>query len=136
MAGRRDNNDPRNSLFMEYVKYLDFFQPNMFLFENVIGILSMKTQDDKKSIDTSEIIRIFDDVKVLDVLDGNELQSVTLEKTSNDKDKIIELLESQLIKAEEREERLNIQVTELLQQQTRLLEDKTSKPRKKFLGIF
>ena len=51
MAGRRDNNDPRNSLFMEYVKYLDFFQPNMFLFENVMGILSMKTQDDKKSID-------------------------------------------------------------------------------------
>ena len=107
-----------------YVKYIN------------TGKISVEVVNDKKSIDTSEIIRIFDDVKVLDVLDGNELQSVTLEKTSNDKDKIIELLESQLIKAEEREERLNIQVTELLQQQTRLLEDKTSKPRKKFLGIF
>lgn len=26
MAGRRDKNDPRNSLFMEYVKYLDYFK--------------------------------------------------------------------------------------------------------------
>ena len=51
MAGKRDNNDPRNSLFMEYVKYLDYFQPKMFLFENVMGILSMKTQDGNKSID-------------------------------------------------------------------------------------
>jgi hypothetical protein len=107
-----------------YVKYIN------------TGKISVEVVNDKKSIDTSEIIRIFNDVKLLDVLDGKELQHVTHENTSHDKDKIIALLESQLIKAEEREERLNIQVTELLQQQTRLLEDKTSKPRKKFLGIF
>lgn len=107
-----------------YVKYIN------------TGKISVEVVNDKKSIDTSEIIRIFNDVKLLDALDGKELQPVTPENTSHDKDKIIALLESQLIKAEEREERLNIQVTELLQQQTRILEDKTSKPRKKFLGIF
>jgi len=51
MAGKRDKNDPRNSLFMEFVRYLEFFQPKMFLFENVMGILSMKTQEQDKSID-------------------------------------------------------------------------------------
>lgn len=51
MAGRRDKNDPRNSLFNEYVKYLDFYKPKVFVFENVMGILSMKLQNDKKAID-------------------------------------------------------------------------------------
>lgn len=44
-AGRRDIKDPRNSLFMEYLKYLEHFQPKVFLMENVMGILSMKTQE-------------------------------------------------------------------------------------------
>ena len=30
IAGKRDLKDPRNSLFMEYVKYLDYFQPKAF----------------------------------------------------------------------------------------------------------
>lgn len=51
IAGRRDKNDPRNSLFMEYVKYLDYYKPKIFLFENVMGILSMKTKDGGKAID-------------------------------------------------------------------------------------
>lgn len=42
MAGRRDGKDPRNQLFMEFVKYLDYFQPKVFVMENVIGLLSMK----------------------------------------------------------------------------------------------
>ena len=44
MAGKRDNKDPRNSLFMEYIKYLNYFKPKAFIMENVVGILSMKTQ--------------------------------------------------------------------------------------------
>lgn len=44
IAGRRDTKDPRNSLFMEYVKYLEYFRPQAFIMENVIGILSMKTE--------------------------------------------------------------------------------------------
>jgi DNA (cytosine-5)-methyltransferase 1 len=51
IAGKRDTNDPRNSLFMEYVKYLDYFKPKYFIMENVIGILSMKTENNEKVID-------------------------------------------------------------------------------------
>ena len=51
IAGKRDKNDPRGSLFMEYVKYLDYFQPKAFLFENVMGILSMKTNSGENVID-------------------------------------------------------------------------------------
>lgn len=51
IAGRRNINDPRNSLFMEYYKYIDFFKPKAFIMENVIGILSMKTENGEKVID-------------------------------------------------------------------------------------
>jgi DNA (cytosine-5)-methyltransferase 1 len=51
MAGRRDKNDPRNSLFMEFVKYLEYFNPKGFIMENVIGILSKKTESNEKVID-------------------------------------------------------------------------------------
>ena len=51
LAGRRDTKDPRNSLFMEYVKYLNYFNPKMFIMENVIGILSMKTASGERVID-------------------------------------------------------------------------------------
>jgi DNA (cytosine-5)-methyltransferase 1 len=50
-AGRRDVNDPRNSLFMEFVKYLDYFKPKAFIMENVIGILSKKTGTNELVID-------------------------------------------------------------------------------------
>lgn len=36
---------------MEYCKYLDFFKPKAFIMENVIGILSMKTKENKYVID-------------------------------------------------------------------------------------
>jgi DNA (cytosine-5)-methyltransferase 1 len=51
MAGKRDVSDPRNTLFMEYVRYLDYYQPRMFLMENVMGILSKKTEAGEKMID-------------------------------------------------------------------------------------
>lgn len=51
IAGHRDSNDPRNSLFMEFVKYLQFYRPKAFIMENVIGILSMKTNTGEKVID-------------------------------------------------------------------------------------
>lgn len=51
IAGKRDKKDPRNSLFMEYCKYLDFFKPKAFILENVIGILSMKTENGENVID-------------------------------------------------------------------------------------
>lgn len=51
MAGRRDPKDPRNSLFMEFVKYIDFFRPRMFVMENVLGILSMRTASGERVVD-------------------------------------------------------------------------------------
>jgi len=42
LAGKRDKNDIKNFLSMEYVKYLDYFLPKIFVFENVIGLLSKK----------------------------------------------------------------------------------------------
>jgi|TARA_Y100000389_G_scaffold191807_1_gene218545 DNA (cytosine-5)-methyltransferase 1 len=51
IAGKRDKNDPRNSLFMEYVKYLNYFNPKAFIMENVIGMLSKKTENGENIID-------------------------------------------------------------------------------------
>ena len=51
IAGRRKSNDPRNALFMEFCKYIAFYKPRMFLMENVMGILSMKTESDERAID-------------------------------------------------------------------------------------
>jgi DNA (cytosine-5)-methyltransferase 1 len=51
IAGKRDKADPRNALFMEYVKYLDYFQPKAFIMENVIGMLSKKTESGENVID-------------------------------------------------------------------------------------
>lgn len=44
LSGNRDKNDPRNSLFMEFVRFVRYFNPKFFVMENVIGILSMKTK--------------------------------------------------------------------------------------------
>ena len=51
MAGKRDKNDPRNSLFMEFYKYISYFKPKAFIMENVMGILSMKMKNNEKAID-------------------------------------------------------------------------------------
>lgn len=51
IAGKRDITDPRNSLFIEFLKYINYFKPKMFMMENVIGILSMKTNNNENVID-------------------------------------------------------------------------------------
>jgi DNA (cytosine-5)-methyltransferase 1 len=65
MAGKRDKNDPRNSLFMEYLKFVKYFQPKMFVIENVQGILTMKTEKNEYVIDIikSECENIGYDIK-------------------------------------------------------------------------
>ena len=40
-AGRRGLDDPRNKLFMEFVKMVRKLDPGFFLLENVVGLLSM-----------------------------------------------------------------------------------------------
>lgn len=44
LSGNRDKNDPRNSLFMEFVRFVRHFKPTFFVMENVPGLLSMKTK--------------------------------------------------------------------------------------------
>ncbi len=43
LSGNRDARDPRNSLFMEFVRCLKHFMPRFFVMENVPGLLSMRT---------------------------------------------------------------------------------------------
>lgn len=43
LSGKRDPKDPRNSLFMEFVRFVKIFKPKFFMMENVPGILSAKT---------------------------------------------------------------------------------------------
>lgn len=44
LSGNRDRKDPRNSLFMEFVRFVKHYKPRFFVMENVTGILSMHTQ--------------------------------------------------------------------------------------------
>lgn len=65
LAGRaRDKNkmkgDSRNYLFQQYAKYLDYYQPKMFVFENVLGLLSAKNDDGSRYID--QMISLFSEV--------------------------------------------------------------------------
>jgi DNA (cytosine-5)-methyltransferase 1 len=45
IAGRRDESDSRNQLFRNYVAYVAHYKPKIFVMENVMGILSMRTKD-------------------------------------------------------------------------------------------
>ena len=47
LSGDRDPNDPRNSLFMDFVRFVRYYKPKFFVMENVIGILSMRTKSNK-----------------------------------------------------------------------------------------
>ena len=40
--GKDVEKDPRNELYKYYVKFLERYQPKMFVFENVLGILTAK----------------------------------------------------------------------------------------------
>lgn len=41
MGGKRDPNDPRNSLFKEYLKIVDDLEPSVIVMENVKGLLTL-----------------------------------------------------------------------------------------------
>jgi DNA (cytosine-5)-methyltransferase 1 len=51
IAGRRDPKDPRNSLFMEFIRIVNYFKPEWIVMENVLGIKSMKTAKDELVVD-------------------------------------------------------------------------------------
>ena len=51
LSGSRDKHDPRNSLFMDFVRCVKHFKPKFFVMENVRGLLSMSTASGKPVID-------------------------------------------------------------------------------------
>ena len=60
MAGKRDPKDPRNSLFMHFVRFCRIIQPPAFVLENVPGLRSMKTAKGESAL--AIIIKSFEDV--------------------------------------------------------------------------
>ena len=64
--GKRDKNDPRNSLFMEFIRFVDYYKPKFFVMENVKGILTMKIRKNKlvKNLILEEYKKIGYNVKI------------------------------------------------------------------------
>lgn len=95
------------------------------------GKISVEVINEQKYIDTAELIRVFG---VLHIDNDNNPQAETFKHDSadNSKDQIIDLLKEQL----EHERQEKKWLMEQLEKTTHLLEDKTIKKRKKFLGIF
>ena len=51
IAGKGDPNDPRNSLFRYFVKWVSVLEPKVFVMENVAGLLARKNTEGKNVID-------------------------------------------------------------------------------------
>lgn len=103
------------------------------------GLITVEVIDDKKMIDVSELLRVFSTVQSGD----QQIQPSTPDSTENkqedtSQDKIIKMLEDQLLEAKEREEWLRSQITELTEltkQNNKLLEYTQARPRKKIFGL-
>jgi len=83
IAGRsRDANrmkeDARNHLYIEYAKFLEYYKPKVFVFENVIGLKSAKNKDGqsylKLMIDLFKKTGYHTEYKVLEAKDFGVLQ--------------------------------------------------------------
>lgn len=113
------------------------------------GVISVQVEDDKKFIDTSELIRVFGNIQLKNS-PKEQINIGNINTISADKDKIIALLEQQLSESKSRElefKEREIQFRKETQAReewfksqlataNNLLEDKNNKNRKKFLGIF
>ena len=51
ISGERDPADPRNSLFIEFARFVAYFKPKFLVMENVPALLSMRTQTGLPIID-------------------------------------------------------------------------------------
>ncbi|MEK6615349.1 MAG: DNA cytosine methyltransferase [Bacteroidota bacterium] len=50
-SGRKDKNDPRNSLFRNYAQWVEVLEPKVFIMENVRGLLTGKNEKGEKVIE-------------------------------------------------------------------------------------
>ncbi len=73
LSGNRDQKDPRNSLFMDFVRFIQHYKPKFFVMENVPGLLSMKNAKGDSVIDiiVDEFSNSGYDVKV-ETLDSSD----------------------------------------------------------------
>ena len=55
--GKDVEKDPRNELYMYYVKFLERYSPKMFVFENVLGIVTAKKGEPLKYNPQNEMFR-------------------------------------------------------------------------------
>ncbi len=109
------------------------------------GKISVTKENEKVSIDISELIRVFPNIKQDTVETLQQVADGDIQNT-DEQAEVVTLLreqlnktEQQLLEAKEREGWLRQQIDELRHQQSNLLENKREpdKPkRKKFLGIF
>ncbi len=54
LSGKREIGDPRDNLFLHYVRFVNLIRPTNCIFENVPGIMSKKSPDNRKMIDIIE----------------------------------------------------------------------------------
>jgi DNA (cytosine-5)-methyltransferase 1 len=59
-AGKKKDDDPRNTMFLEFLRATKLIKPNMFIGENVKGLLSRKTSNSELYIDI--IVSEFDKI--------------------------------------------------------------------------
>lgn len=122
---------------VEACKLASISRPTLYKYINN-GTLSVVKDGKNTFIEVSELIRVFPGVKLSNNDDEvKNLHSLTAE--INHKDEIINLLKNQLNDKQRDSEFLQQQLTHLNNNLTtinKLLEDKTDKKRKKFLGIF
>ena len=57
MVGTRDESDDRNSLYLQYVRFVEVVRPKFFILENVKGLLTLK-----KGYFKEDILRRFTDL--------------------------------------------------------------------------
>lgn len=57
---KKDPKDPRNSLFVDFSKWVSFLEPKIFVMENVKGILTRKNANKEKVVDI--IIKTFEEL--------------------------------------------------------------------------
>ena len=50
LAGKRIMKDPRNELFLDFVRFVEYFKPSVFVMENVPGLLSMNNGAINKAV--------------------------------------------------------------------------------------
>ena len=98
------------------------------------GKISVSKEDDKVFIEASELLRVFPNAKY--VTSENNQNPHVVQQNITVTDEIVTLLKTQLAEAKEREEWYKSQIEDLRGQNVLLLEDKSGKKKRKFLGIF